>query len=584
MDEHQQSAIDDEVIAERAKSRISDLFKKEDYWAIWLGFILMILSLAIYLPQKPARMDEIIDQANTVLQQESARAPFKTIEWYLAIDKKAGLKAADSPIGKMIKKWTAHPGGWTTNPLNAFYRSQTAAEAKNRQAMAAYEQAKAAEARALAEAEDAQAAAAQAGFANERLNQQATEQIDEWRKAKSRASQAKKSISGSGYNRIPHLIGLMVFLGVFFGIGMKFMGESFSRFFGGFLFVFSISVLAFMAGEQATAEHYGIGYPAWAITFGLLISNTIGTPKWVMPAVQTEYYIKTGLVILGAEILFGKILAIGIPGIFVSWIVTPTVLVTTYIFGQKIIKIPSKTLNITISADMSVCGVSAAIATAAACRAKKEELTLAVGLSLVFTAIMMIAMPAFIKAVGMPYILGGAWMGGTIDSTGAVAAAGAFLSDRAMYVAATIKMIQNVLIGATAFFVALYWCTRVECAPGQKVPLMEIWYRFPKFVIGFIVASIIFSALYEFLGNDVGYALIDQGAISGMTKIFRGWFFCLAFTSIGLATNFRELRAYFKGGKPLILYVCGQSFNLILTLTMAYIMFYIVFPEITARI
>lgn len=248
-----------------------------------------------------------------------------------------------------------------------------------------------------------------------------------------------------------------------------------------------------MAGEQATSRHYGIGYPAWAIILGLLISNTIGTPKWVMPAVQTEYYIKTGLVVLGAEILFGKILAIGIPGIFVAWIVTPIVLVTTYIFGQKVIKIPSKTLNITISADMSVCGVSAAIATAAACRAKKEELTLAVGLSLVFTSIMMIVMPAFIKAVGIPYILGGAWMGGTIDSTGAVAAAGAFLSDRAMYVAATIKMIQNVLIGVTAFFVALYWCTRVECAPGQKVPLTEIWHRFPKFVLGFIVASIIFQ-------------------------------------------------------------------------------------------
>ena len=80
--------------------------------------------------------------------------------------------------------------------------------------------------------------------------------------------------------------------------------------------------------------------------------------------------------------------------------------------GQKIDKAPSKTLNITISADMSVCGVSAAIATAASCRAKKEELTLAVGLSLVFTSIMMIVMPAFIKAVGMPEVLGGAWMGG----------------------------------------------------------------------------------------------------------------------------------------------------------------------------
>ncbi|MBW1898842.1 MAG: putative sulfate exporter family transporter, partial [Deltaproteobacteria bacterium] len=242
------------------------------------------------------------------------------------------------------------------------------------------------------------------------------------------------------------------------------------------------------------------------------------------------------------------------------------------------------TLNMTISADMSVCGVSAAIATASACRAKKEELTLAVGLSLVFTSIMMIVMPAVIKAVGIPYVLGGAWMGGTIDATGAVAAAGAFLSERALYVAATIKMIQNVLIGVIAFFVALYWCARVECLPDQKVSAIEIWHRFPKFVIGFIAASIIFSLLYEGMGKDVGYALIDHGAIRGMSKIFRGWFFCLAFASIGLATNFSALKEHFKGGKPFILYVCGQTFNLILTLLVAYIMFYKVFPEITAKI
>ena len=95
------------------------------------------------------------------------------------------------------------------------------------------------------------------------------------------------------------------------------------------------------------------GYAAWAILFGLLISNTVGTPNWVKPAVQTEYFIKTGLVLLGAEILFSKVVAIGIPGIFVAWVVTPIVLVTTYLFGQKVLKIPSKTLNVTISADMS---------------------------------------------------------------------------------------------------------------------------------------------------------------------------------------------------------------------------------------
>lgn len=240
---------------------------------------------------------------------------------------------------------------------------------------------------------------------------------------------------------------------------------------------------------------------------------------------------------------------------------------------------------------MSVCGVSAAIATAAACKAKKEELTLAVGLSMVFTSIMMIVMPAVIKGVfpvDKQLILGGAWMGGTIDATGAVAAAGAFLGEKALYVAATIKMIQNVLIGVIAFFVAIYFTTKVEVAEtGYRVGAREIWFRFPKFVLGFLAASIIFSVCYSYFNAQVsgmGSAMIDQGVVKGMADLFRGWFFCLAFVSIGLATNFRALREHFVGGKPLILYVCGQSFNLVLTLLVSYIMFYWVFPNVTAAI
>jgi uncharacterized membrane protein YadS len=303
-----------------------------------------------------------------------------------------------------------------------------------------------------------------------------------------------------------------------------------------------------------------------------------------MPAVSTEFYIKTGLVLLGAEILFNKILAIGKPGIFVAWICTPITLILTYWFGQKVIKMASKTLNITISADMSVCGVSAAIATAAACRAKKEELTLAIGLSMIFTAICMVAQPAFAKLVGLPQILAGAWMGSTIDSTGAVAAAGAFYGEKALYVAATIKMIQNVLIGVTAFGVAVYWCAKVECAPGQRVSWWEVWYRFPKFVIGFIAASIVFSLIVQYLGDDVSSVMIDQGVLRGFTRISREWFFALAFTSIGLETNFREFKPYFKGGKPITLYVFGQTFQLCLTLLVGYIMFYIVFTNVTASL
>jgi uncharacterized membrane protein YadS len=194
---------------------------------------------------------------------------------------------------------------------------------------------------------------------------------------------------------------------------------------------------------------------------------------------------------------------------------------------------------------------------------------------------MMIALPAFIKAVGMHPVLGGAWIGGTIDSTGAVVAAGALLGDVGMFVAATVKMIQNILIGVIAFGVAVYWCTTVDALPGQQVSKMEIWYRFPKFVLGFIAASIIFSYIIARMGT-AGDVMIDQGVLRGFSRPLREWFFLLAFASIGLSSDFREMTQHFKGGKPLILYVCGQSLNLLLTLVVAYIMFFLVFPQITA--
>jgi uncharacterized membrane protein YadS len=430
----------------------------------------------------------------------------------------------------------------------------------------------------------AEKAAEAATFADAALNEAAKDKIGEWRKARGKESSAKRKAEVKPYNVVPTLLGLMVAMGLFFAIGIKAMGRDVKGFLIGFGPVFLLSAFSFLMGSQSTMKHYGVEYAIWGVIGGMIIANTVGTPKWMKPALEVEFFIKTGLVLLGAEVLFNKVIAIGIPGIFVAWVVTPVVLICTFIFGQKVLKIPSKTLNMVISADMSVCGTSAAIATAAACRAKKEELTLSIGLSLVFTAIMMIVMPAFIKAVGMPHILGGAWMGGTIDATGAVAAAGAFLSEKALYVAATIKMIQNVLIGVTAFGVAVYWCAKVDCVEGQKVSWMEIWHRFPKFVLGFLAASIAFSLIYQSIGSDAGYSMVDHGVLRGFSGLCRGWFFALSFAAIGLATNFRELAHYFKGGKPVILYVCGQSFNLVLTLGMAYVMFYWVFPDITAKI
>jgi uncharacterized integral membrane protein (TIGR00698 family) len=573
----------DVVVIESGKTTLRDLYKKEDWMAVWMGFLLLIIGLLIYLPRPPEKAAEI-PKYNATMKEEAAKVPFKTIEWHNASSAKRGVRATNQDFAKTIQNFLSAPSDWNTNPIDALYRSEETAKAMGAPFKDAADKAKAAADAALASAKTAQDAAVAAGFKDTALNATAEKEINAWQKAKDAASKADAKFKVKPYNRVPYLIGLCIILAVFFGIGKAIMGVPFGQFVVGFPAVFALAILAYMAETQALMKYWGFGFPLWAIVFGLLISNTIGTPKWIQPAVCTEYYIKTGLVLLGAEILFNKILAIGKPGIFIAWVCTPVTLILTYWFGQKIVKMPSKTLNITISADMSVCGVSAAIATAAACKAKKEELTLAIGLSMVFTAICMVGQPAFAKAVGMPEILAGSWMGSTIDSTGAVAAAGAFLGPKALYVAATIKMIQNVLIGVVAFCVAVYWCAKVDAKAGATVSWWEIWYRFPKFVIGFIAASIVFSIIDQSVGKDMSNVVIDHGVLRGFTRIAREWFFALAFTCIGLETNFREFGQYFKGGKPITLYVFGQSFQLGFTLLIGYIMFYIVFPEITAKI
>jgi uncharacterized membrane protein YadS len=263
----------------------------------------------------------------------------------------------------------------------------------------------------------------------------------------------------------------------------------------------------------------------------------------------------------------------------VAWIVTPIVIIFMFIFALRYLKMKNKSLAIIIAAATSVCGVSAAIAAAAASCAKKEDLTLAVGMTLIFTVLMMFFMPLAIQFIGMNDILGAAWMGGTIDSTGAVVAAGSMLGPDAEKVAAVVKMIQNVLIGLMAFLVAIYWVTKVDCEPGHKPNFMEIWYRFPKFVIGFVGASLLFSfVVVPAMHGD--FKIVEATYINPITKTLRGWFFCLAFASIGLESNFKDLASRMEGGKPMVLYVVGQSFNLILTLFVAWLAFMVIFPNV----
>jgi uncharacterized integral membrane protein (TIGR00698 family) len=372
----------------------------------------------------------------------------------------------------------------------------------------------------------------------------------------------KKSLASQFGNGTFWIKLLRTFLvtGVLFGIGIKLQGEKLSKFIPAYLVLFVICIIVRMISAEFTLKMY-LEWAFWALLIGLLISNTVGTPEWLKPAIRTEFYIKTGLVIMGFSVLFSNIYKFAGYGLGIAWIVTPIVIIFMWWFGTKVLKIDNKPLVITLASATSVCGTSAAIATGAAAKAKKEDLSLAISISIIFTILMMVFEPMIIRWAGMNQMMGGALIGGTVDSTGAVVLAGSALGEEAEQVASMVKMIQNILIGFIAFFVAVFFALKVDKTGDKSVGAGEIWTRFPKFIIGFFVASLVASFVIMPLTSGA-----EVKAINGVLDQYKNWAFVLAFTSIGLDTNFKTLFKQMQGGKVLWLYIVGQLFNILLTL------------------
>lgn len=355
-------------------------------------------------------------------------------------------------------------------------------------------------------------------------------------------------------------------LGVLFGIGIKLQGEKLRKFIPAFLLLFAIAVVVRLVSAEFTLKRY-LEWAFWALLIGLFIANTVGVPKWLKPAIRTEFYIKTGLVVFGFSVLFSNIAKFGLYGLGIAWGVTPIVIIFMWWFGNRILKIKNKPLLITLSAATSVCGTSAAIATGAASGAKKEDLSVAISISIIFTIIMMIFEPMIIEWTGMDPIMGGALIGGTVDSTGAVVLAGSALGPEAEQVASLVKMIQNILIGFIAFFVAIFFARKVDKTGKSEVGAVEIWNRFPKFILGFMAASVVASIIFV-----PAFGAEKTGAINKVLGQYKDWAFVLAFTSIGLDTNFKQIAKSMQGGKVLWLYIIGQSFNILLTFAMVWLL------------
>ncbi|GAA0394732.1 YeiH family protein [Micromonospora gifhornensis] len=309
-----------------------------------------------------------------------------------------------------------------------------------------------------------------------------------------------------------------------------------------------------------------IEYPVYAIVLGLLgnlVVTLTGLHDRIAAAFRTEFFIKTGLVLLGASINLAVIASAAGPAIAQALLLISGVFLFTWWLAGRL-GLDDK-LRALLASAVSICGVSAAIAAAGAVRARREQLAYTASLVIVFALPSIFLLPWLADVLGLSPAVAGAWIGGNIDTTAAVTAAGALAGEDALQIASIVKVTQNALMGVVAVALTAYFALHVERRPGSARPgLSELWRRFPKFVLGFVAASVIATWYLKAVGAD-GKATI------AIVNDLRTWFFILAFVSIGLEVRVAALRQ--AGWRPIAVFGAATVFNLVLALGLASLLF-----------
>lgn len=347
-------------------------------------------------------------------------------------------------------------------------------------------------------------------------------------------------------------------------LGAFLIGKSVKHFLSGFPIVYLLTVIALIIAGNTEVKGLNLEAVIFSLIIGLAISNFFKLPDWFKSALSTEVFVKIGLVLLGTSVIFSDILKAGSLGLIQALVVVLSVWYFAFWLCKKL-KVDDE-LTMMISSAVSICGVSAAIATSGAIKGDSKKLSYVISIVLVTAIPMMIFMPIIAKYFNFPEEVTGAWLGGSIDTSGAVVASGSLVGETALKISTIVKFSQNVLLGIAAFVISVYWTyshnSSAETA-ASKPTLKVIWERFPKFVIGFITASLLFSFLLTAETRD---------GVKDSLKNLQGIWFALAFTSIGLETNFKDLLNN-NSRKPLYAFLIAQLFNVIITLLIAFLLF-----------
>ena len=378
---------------------------------------------------------------------------------------------------------------------------------------------------------------------------------------------------------------------VIFSLALGALGHRPRAFIAAFAFLYALSVVAISIGQWDQANRYNLEPPLVALVIGLAISNLVGLPRWLDAGFRVEFYVKTGVVLLGATLPFTLIVWAGPVAILQASIVSLVTFAVIYWVSLRLGL--DRRLAATLGAGGAVCGVSAAIAIAGAVGAKKEHAPIAISTVIIWAIVMIFVLPLVSRYLQLPAGVAGAWIGTSefADAAGFAAAesygnlAGHVAGitgtgDQTVFAFTLMKVVgRDVWIGIWAFVLAIVATTRWEGSElGRRANPAEIWWRFPKFVIGFLLASLIITAVSS------GYTLPEfnklvNPVLVAPIKDLRSWAFIFCFFSIGLTTRFRGLAQ--AGAKPFLAFSAGVVVNVALGFVLSAIVFASYWAQLT---
>jgi len=312
-------------------------------------------------------------------------------------------------------------------------------------------------------------------------------------------------------------------------------------------------LLELNVGKYAKAHHWvfpNIEYVLWAILLGLVISNTIGVPEIFRSGIATyEFWLKAGIVLLGARFLLGDILKLGgVSLVLVAIEITGAIAFMTFL-GRAFHLKPKLTSLLAVGS--AVCGVSAIIAAQGAIEADEEDSSFSIAAILALGGLALFTFPLIGHALHLGDRAYGIWAGLAVDNTAETVAAGALYSDAAGKLAVLVKSTRNAMIGFVVLAYAIYWASQGQ-AKTVRNKAAFLWQKFPKFVLGFLLISLL--ATYQFFNKE------QAGALGNLSR----WAFLLTFAGVGLRTNFRDMRK--QGLRPFAVGAIGEVVIAVFTL------------------